>query len=253
MTSESKKKVIVIGAGPGGYVAAIRAAQLGAEVTVVEKNALGGVCLNVGCIPTKVLLHTAEAYTLAREGARIGLKAENVSVDWKALMDRKSQVIRTLVGGVGTLLRSNGVKVAEGEGTFVSPREVAVTRKDGTREVLSADAVIVATGFKAFDPSRFETYAYADHPNVVTAMEFERLLSAGGPTTGHLICPSEMVLKEEAETQEKDLAKLARQVKQLEEKLGGFLLQRRQNFDAGKTGQQRINVIIGGAAEVGAE
>ena len=176
MTSESKKKVIVIGAGPGGYVAAIRAAQLGADVTVVEKNALGGVCLNVGCIPTKVLLHTAEAYTLAREGARIGLKAENVSVDWKALMDRKSQVIRTLVGGVGTLLRSNGVKVAEGEGTFVSPREVAVTRKDGTREVLSADAVIVATGSEPAVPP----IPGFDLPGVITSNEALSLDSLPG-------------------------------------------------------------------------
>ena len=143
---EARKKVVILGAGPGGYVAAIRAAQLGAEVTVIEKNALGGVCLNVGCIPTKVLLHTAEVFTAAKEGAMIGLKADNVDVDWDGLMARKKAVVDTLVGGVGTLLRSNAVRIVEGEASFVTPKEIAVTKKDGSKESVPADAVIVATG-----------------------------------------------------------------------------------------------------------
>lgn len=148
-----KKKIAVIGAGPGGYVAAIRAAQLGAEVTIIEKNALGGVCLNVGCIPTKVLLHTAEAYTMAKEGALIGLKADNVAVDWKALMARKASVVKTLVGGVGTLMRTNGITVVEGEANFLSPKELSVTKKDGTNVSVLADAVIIAAGSEPVVPS----------------------------------------------------------------------------------------------------
>jgi dihydrolipoamide dehydrogenase len=143
---ENPKKITVIGAGPGGYVAAIRAAQLGAEVTVVEKNALGGVCLNVGCIPTKVLLHTAEAFSIAKEGALIGLKADNVAVDWNGLMERKKAVVDTLVGGVATLLRTNGIRIVEGEASFATPREISVKKKDGSKESIPSDAVIVATG-----------------------------------------------------------------------------------------------------------
>lgn len=149
---EARKKVAIIGAGPGGYVAAIRAAQLGAEATVIEKNVLGGVCLNVGCIPTKVLLHTAEVFTAAKEGAMIGLKADNVAVDWDGLMARKKAVVDTLVGGVGTLLRSNAVRIVEGEASFVTPKEIAVTKKDGSKESVSADAVIVATGSEPVVP-----------------------------------------------------------------------------------------------------
>lgn len=140
------KRVAVIGGGPGGYVAAIRAAQLGAEVTLIEKGALGGVCLNVGCIPTKVLLHTAEAYTAAKEGALIGLRAENVSVDWSGLMARKKAVVDTLVGGVGTLMASNGITVLRGTASFASAKEIDVALNDGGKMTVRADAVIVATG-----------------------------------------------------------------------------------------------------------
>ena len=107
-------KVLVIGGGPGGYVAALRAAQLGAEVTLVEKKALGGTCLNVGCVPTKVLLNTTELYQTILRGARIGLKAENVSVDWPALQKRRQQIVRRLVTGVGFLLRKANCQVITG-------------------------------------------------------------------------------------------------------------------------------------------
>jgi len=136
---EARKKVVILGAGPGGYVAAIRAAQLGAETTIVEKNALGGVCLNVGCIPTKVLLHTAEVFTAAKEGAMIGLKADNVAVDWDGLMARKKAVVDTLVCGVGTLLRSNPVRLLAGEVSFVTPKEIAAPKKAGAKESVSSD------------------------------------------------------------------------------------------------------------------
>jgi len=150
--SSGRIRIAIIGGGPGGYVAAIRAAQLGAEVTLIEKNALGGVCLNVGCIPTKVLLHTAEAYTLAKEGAAIGLKAGNVSVDWDGLMARKRAVVDTLVAGVGTLMTSNGVTVIRGTASFVSPGELSVALNEGGTTTVRADSVIISTGSEPVVP-----------------------------------------------------------------------------------------------------
>ncbi|MDR2522559.1 MAG: dihydrolipoyl dehydrogenase [Synergistaceae bacterium] len=136
------KRVLVIGGGPGGYVAAIRAAQLGAAVTLIEKNKLGGTCLNVGCIPTKALLHSAELYTaMKREGPSIGIFADNLRFDWTAIMKRKNQVVDQLVKGVEGLLRSNGVERVQGEARFVSPGAV-----QACGNVFEADAFIVATG-----------------------------------------------------------------------------------------------------------
>ena len=136
------KRVIVIGAGPGGYVAAIRAAQLGATVTLIEKGNFGGTCLNVGCIPTKVLLHAAELYTaITREGPSIGITAENVRYDWPAIMKRRGQVVKRLTTGVGALLRSNKVTHISGEARLLAPNVVDVAAQH-----LEADAVILATG-----------------------------------------------------------------------------------------------------------
>lgn len=138
------KKIVIIGGGPGGYVAAIRAAQLGAETHIVEKESLGGTCLNVGCIPTKALLHTAELFHAVRFGERIGLKGDSVSIDWAALMKRKQSVVRRLVGGVGGLLKANGVTVHKGCGELTGPGSVKI--HGDKEEVLMADAVIIATG-----------------------------------------------------------------------------------------------------------
>src|SRR6187431_2651602 len=95
--------VIVIGGGPGGYVAAIRAAQLGQKTAVVEKDKPGGRCLNYACIPAKTVLHTAEVYAEAANGAELGVKAEGVSIDWKAVQARREQVSKTLTEGVQML------------------------------------------------------------------------------------------------------------------------------------------------------
>ena len=138
------KKVIVIGGGPGGYVAAIRAAQLGAETHLVEKENLGGTCLNVGCIPTKALLHTSELYRMVKHGERIGLKGDSVTLDWPALLNRKQSVVRRLVGGVGGLLKANGVAVHKGVGEVAGVGTVKV--HGDKEEVLTADVIIVASG-----------------------------------------------------------------------------------------------------------
>lgn len=134
--------MIVLGGGPGGYVATIRAAQLGAEVHLVEAEKVGGTCLNVGCIPTKVLLHTAELYQSVLYGESIGLKAGNVEIDWDVLMQRKQTVIDRLVGGVEGLLKANKVKIHKGRGVL----EDAHTVRIGENEVLNGDYIILALG-----------------------------------------------------------------------------------------------------------
>ena len=104
-------KIIVIGGGPGGYVAAIRAAQLGAEVTVIEKEHLGGTCLNVGCIPTKCLLHSAELVEdIRNQGAEIGVEVEGVKVNFPQVIKHKNDISAKLTGGVAGLLKMNKVK-----------------------------------------------------------------------------------------------------------------------------------------------
>ena len=146
--STLSKKIVVIGGGPGGYVAAIRAAQLGASVTVVEKNKLGGTCLNVGCIPTKVLLHSAELYTSMRsEGPMIGVFADNLRFDWPTIIRRKNDVANYLVECVGGLLKANNIERLSGTACLKTPNQIEV---DGT--IIEADAVIVATGSEASIP-----------------------------------------------------------------------------------------------------
>ncbi|MGI6605246.1 MAG: dihydrolipoyl dehydrogenase [Firmicutes bacterium] len=139
-------RIIVIGGGPGGYVAALRAAQLGAEVTLVEKKALGGTCLNVGCIPTKALLHTADLFRTAQRAATIGLKVEGLRVDWPTLQQRRANVVRRLVSGVDLLLKQAGCQVINGTARLQDKRSVTVTLADGSEQVLAADKIILATG-----------------------------------------------------------------------------------------------------------
>lgn len=118
--------VLVIGAGPGGYVAAIRAAQLGKSVTVVEKGSIGGVCLNVGCIPSKALIHAAHTYEHAQHTANMGITMDNVRVDFAKVQEWKNGVVKQLTGGVGSLFKGNKIQVIEGEALFVSENEVRV-------------------------------------------------------------------------------------------------------------------------------
>ena len=140
-------KIIVIGGGPGGYVAAIRAAQLGAEVTVIEREHLGGTCLNVGCIPTKCLLHSAELVEdIRNQGAEIGVEVEGVKVNFPQVIKHKNDISKKLTGGIAALFKMNKVKKIDGEATFMAPGKLSVKKPDGTREEMAADAIIVATG-----------------------------------------------------------------------------------------------------------
>ena len=139
--------VIVIGGGPGGYVAAIRAAQLGASVTVIEREHLGGTCLNVGCIPTKCLLRSAELLEDMRtRGAELGVKADNLTVDFPQVIAHKAQVSKQLTMGIAGLLKMNKVKKVDGEAVFTGEKAIRVKKADGAEEAMTADAIIVATG-----------------------------------------------------------------------------------------------------------
>lgn len=139
---------IVIGSGPGGYVAAIRAAQLGLRAAIVERESLGGICLNWGCIPTKAMLRSAEVLSLMRRAGEFGLKASGVKADLDAVVKRSRAVAAQLNGGVGHLLKKNGVEVVMGEATIRAAGRVGVAAKGGAVE-LEAPAIVVATGARA--------------------------------------------------------------------------------------------------------
>ena len=134
-------EVIVIGGGPGGYVAAIRAAQLGKRTAVIEKDKSGGRCLNYACIPAKTMLRTAELYDEARNGAELGIKGEGLELDWEALGKRRTDVSASLEGGVEGLWKKNGVELIRGEGALTEDGNVRVGD-----ETYAAEAVILATG-----------------------------------------------------------------------------------------------------------
>jgi dihydrolipoamide dehydrogenase len=140
-----KYDVAIIGAGVGGYVAAIRAAQLGLKVALVEKAQIGGVCLNWGCIPTKALLRNAEVVSLLQRGKDFGFSLSGVEVDFGAAVDRSRKVSERLVKGVGSLMRKNGIDVVAGTGTIRSSGTVDVSLNEGTR-TLQTTNTIIATG-----------------------------------------------------------------------------------------------------------
>ncbi len=141
--------LIVIGAGPGGYVAAIRAAQLGMKTAVVEREHLGGICLNWGCIPTKALLRSAEVYGLIRHADQFGLTVGDVSFDAGKIVQRSRKVAGQLAAGVKGLLRKNKVTVIDGSATLRGGGRIEVTGKDGKTQTLNAKHIIVATGARA--------------------------------------------------------------------------------------------------------
>jgi len=148
-------QTLVIGAGPGGYVAAIRAAQSGRKVVVAEREALGGICLNVGCIPSKALIHASSLFDRFRTAGDIGILADNIRVDMNRLIDWKQSIVERLTGGVGSLLKANGVEVISGEAAFDSPRSVTTKSKQGA-ERLTFEDCIVATGSAPIELPEFK-------------------------------------------------------------------------------------------------
>ncbi|MDT8903116.1 dihydrolipoyl dehydrogenase [Anaeroselena agilis] len=158
--------IAVVGGGPGGYTAAIRAAQLGARVLLVEKEKLGGVCLNRGCIPTKTLLRSAERWQSLQDCAAFGLRAENIGFDFAAVMARKDQVVGQLQAGVVQLVAANGIEVRYGEAALAGPGALAVSSHAG-REEFAVCKIILATGS---EPMRLPVPG-ADLPGVLTSDE----------------------------------------------------------------------------------
>ncbi len=158
--AERTYDVVVLGAGPGGYVAAIRAAQLGLKVAIVEKRYWGGVCLNIGCIPTKALLCNAElAHTLQHRAKEFGFSFENLKLDYAAAFKRSRQVSERLVKGVGFLMKKNKIDTYEGWGTIRDTQTLSVTLNAGGEEILTYRNLIIATGA---------------HPRTIPGVELDR-------------------------------------------------------------------------------
>ncbi len=148
--SQSKFDLVVIGAGPGGYVAAIRAAQLGMKTAIVEREHLGGICLNWGCIPTKALLRSAEIYRNMQHAAQYGLSAGKIDFDLEAIVKRSRAVSKQLTGGVGFLMKKNKITVIEGTAKLAGGGAIEVVeKKDGKTSTISSTHIIIATGARA--------------------------------------------------------------------------------------------------------
>ncbi len=181
-------QLIVIGAGPGGYVAAIRAAQLGLKTAVIENREVGGTCLNRGCIPTKSMLHSAELYHEAVTNFEtLGLSAENVSFDAGKIQDRKEEVVTRLRGGIEQLFKSNGVAHLVGTGTILDPHTVRFTPREGEAALLQTEHILIATGSNPANPP----VEGMDLPGVITSDELlelrempEHLIVAGAGVIG---------------------------------------------------------------------
>jgi dihydrolipoamide dehydrogenase len=147
MSENQAYDVVVIGAGPGGYVAAIRASQLGLKTAIVDKQWLGGVCLNVGCIPSKALLRNADiAHTLRERGKEFGFSFENLQLDFGVAVERSRKVSERLVKGVGFLMKKNNIDVHMGAARLTAKDSVEVTAEDGSKKQLQAKNIILATG-----------------------------------------------------------------------------------------------------------
>ena len=144
MSDEKKYDIAVIGSGPGGYVAAIKAAQTGAKVAIIEKGPLGGVCLNVGCIPTKALLTNATLLEKFRKASEFGIHVGEISFDYKKMKQRKDEVVARMRKGVETLMQTNRIEVLKGEASFQSPREIKIKGQDNL--IIHADKIIIASG-----------------------------------------------------------------------------------------------------------
>jgi dihydrolipoamide dehydrogenase len=164
MASNEPYDVVVLGAGPGGYVAAIRAAQLGLRTAIIEKEFLGGVCLNIGCIPSKALLRNAEIARLLGRGKDFGFSFENLHLDFSVAVKRSREVSDRLVKGVGFLMRKNKIDVVMGTGTLQAADRIQVVDGEGKEQTVQAKNIIIATGARV-----------RELPNI--AMDGERIIS----------------------------------------------------------------------------
>lgn len=179
--------VIVIGGGPGGYVAAIRAAQNGLKTALVEMDRVGGTCLNRGCIPTKAMIRSAEVLLDAQRGAEFGVKIDGIEVDLPGVVERKDKIVTTLTTGVAQLLRSNGVDFFDGKGSIPAPGTVEVSLRDGGQESLTTKNIIIATGSNTqMPPVPQEQWVHTiDSTDALSLQEIPKdLLIIGGGVLG---------------------------------------------------------------------
>ncbi|NLZ51803.1 MAG: dihydrolipoyl dehydrogenase [Thermoanaerobacteraceae bacterium] len=162
------KRIVIIGAGPGGYVGAIKAAKMGAQVTLIEKDTVGGTCLNRGCIPTKALLASSDVLTTIRQAKDFGITVEGeIKPDINFMMDRKDKIVERLVSGIKFLLDKNNVRLIQGTGKIIDKNKVTVSKDDGTTEDIQTDAIIIATGSS---PAQIPIFPY-DGERVITSDE----------------------------------------------------------------------------------
>ena len=144
-----KFDIIVLGSGPGGYVTAIRASQLGLKTAIVEKESLGGVCLNWGCIPTKALLKSAQVFEYIKHSADYGIKVENFDKNFDDVVNRSRNVAKTMSKGVNFLMKKNKIKVFEGFGKLSENKSISITKGDGSEDKIHGDKIIIATGARS--------------------------------------------------------------------------------------------------------
>ena len=190
-------KVVVLGSGPGGYVAALKAAHLGAQASVIEKDEVGGTCLNWGCIPTKTLIASTEALRNARDLAEYGIDTSgSVFPNLPKMMERKARVVSVQVKGIRGLFKSWGVTLVEGKGTLVSAHSIEVEKNNGTKETVEADRIIIATGSRPAEIPGFpfDGKRILSSDNAVTVNEIpERMLIVGAGVIG---CEYACIFKE---------------------------------------------------------
>jgi dihydrolipoamide dehydrogenase len=179
--------VVVIGTGPGGYVAAIRAAQLGLRTAVVEKDELGGTCLNWGCIPTKAWIVSAHLFEQIKRAKEYGIEVGEPRVNWGWLLERKQKVVKQLTGGVKTLLQGRQVEILRGTASLTGAHRIAIALKEGGAAELTADHIILATGAVATLPPGFKL----DGERIITSQQAldlsrqpKRLAVLGGGVVG---------------------------------------------------------------------
>ncbi|MEF9917443.1 MAG: FAD-dependent oxidoreductase, partial [Lachnospiraceae bacterium] len=162
--------LIVIGSGPGGYVAAIKAAKLGLDTLVIEEREVGGTCLNRGCIPAKAMIHASSLYKEIKDGERFGIFAKDVTYDYGKILSYKEEISEGLRKGVEQLFKANGVTLIKGKGTLGAEKKVTVVTQEGT-QVLTANSVILASGSKPVIPP----IEGIDLPGVLTSDELFQL------------------------------------------------------------------------------
>ncbi len=178
-------EVAVLGGGPGGYTAAIRAAQLGKEVVLIEKGALGGICTNVGCIPSKALIHASDIFYKAKHSKEMGIEGK-VKLDFKKLQEWQKKIVKELSDGIRFLCERNGIEIIKGRGFFISPNEIEVETESGMRKVKFKNAVI-ASGSRVRELKGFEYNEFRISSDDVFSLEElpQTLAIVGG---GYIAC-----------------------------------------------------------------